>query len=382
MSRRPHSARSRGFTLVEMLVVIAIIGILVALLLPAVGMVREASRRTVCLNNLKQLAIGMQNYAGIVGKYPPGIISEKWRFHELDGGTPWQRKTRVSFMIHLYPYIDAQDKYDHYNFSVGQDIAHSHNTWIDTCNAFKMPDCGSNSSGGKWVPPMSVSLPQLLCPSDPGRKHFILQRGSIRSGKMALGNYLGFFNSDSFGQLYGRPTAPRTYGTREFQYHAFGYNYGAKPAHIEDGLSNTMVIGEYIRSQTSGSPPVGSNTGGPSRDLRGFYWGDQPGYSMLFTKYTPNSSSPDLMYTGWCNNWVYYLDPEKTLIRKIMAPCANTTSHGNADTATSRSFHVDGVSGIAMADGSARFIHRSIDLQTWRAMGTIRSNDVLLRGGF
>ncbi|MFT5523068.1 MAG: prepilin-type N-terminal cleavage/methylation domain-containing protein, partial [Pirellulaceae bacterium] len=110
MSRRHRRARSLGFTLVEMLVVIAIIGILVALLLPAVSMVREASRRTACLNNLKQLAIGLQGYAGVVGKYPPGVISDGFTFSELQGaGTPWNRNTRVSFMVHLYPYIGAQD---------------------------------------------------------------------------------------------------------------------------------------------------------------------------------------------------------------------------------------------------------------------------------
>ncbi|MFT5522364.1 MAG: hypothetical protein ACI9HK_000308, partial [Pirellulaceae bacterium] len=251
---------------------------------------------------------------------------------------------------------------------------HSYTTWVDTCNGFVMDDCGSNSSNGKWLPPMTISLPQLLCPSDPGRKHYILTRGSLRSSKMALGNYLGFFNSDSYGQLWGHPDAPRALGSDEFEYHAFGYNFGAKPAHIEDGLSNTMVFGEYIRSQTSGE--------NPNKDFRGFYWGDQPGYCMLFTKSTPNSSAPDVMYTGWCNNWVQYADANRTQVQKSLAPCVSTPSHANADTASSRSFHVDGVSGIAMADGSARFIHKTIDLQTWRAMGTIRSKDLLLRGGF
>ncbi|WP_422923116.1 DUF1559 domain-containing protein [Singulisphaera sp. PoT] len=98
----------RGFTLIEILVVVSIVGLLVALLLPAAQSAREAARRNACQNNLKQFGIALNNYSSTYGVMPPGI-----------SGT-----TCYSLHVSLLPYLDNISSFNNINTSVLSMLAH------------------------------------------------------------------------------------------------------------------------------------------------------------------------------------------------------------------------------------------------------------------
>lgn len=99
----------RGFTLVELLVVITIIGILIALLLPAVQSAREAARQTQCKNHLKQLALACITHENHNGHLPTGGWGFQWT-GDADRGTDWRQPG--GWIFNILPYIEQQSLHE------------------------------------------------------------------------------------------------------------------------------------------------------------------------------------------------------------------------------------------------------------------------------
>jgi prepilin-type N-terminal cleavage/methylation domain-containing protein len=316
-----------GFTLVELLVVITIIGILIALLLPAVQAAREAARRTQCCNNMRQVTLAALNHEQAKGRLPQGAYSQSPPF-----GHP-----RESWFPFLVSYVEGGNVLTKYDFNLGKA---ANGSWTGDVHY-------ANANSNTRSAPTNGVVPAFLCPDDPGAT-----QGYFPWGYFSFGNYAAFFGGLNSGGAW--PTVIKPY-----QQAAFGYNFGARIADFKDGTSNTMIFGEYLRS-------TGQKSGGYNVDQRGMLWqADEPGGGSIMAAVSPNSTTPDIFYPdSWCVN-----RPESNL------PCMTGSTSGSDHTAGARSRHVGGVF-VAMGDGSVHFVSDTVDLKVWQGMVTIAGSEV------
>jgi prepilin-type N-terminal cleavage/methylation domain-containing protein/prepilin-type processing-associated H-X9-DG protein len=312
-----RSPRPSAFTLIEVLVVIALIAVLIGLLLPAVQKVRESANRVRCTNNLKQLALAVQTFHDEQGRLPYGQVGP---FHP-QRGLPYfgwgPDSLGWSWAARLLPYVEQQN--------------------LQTAGG--IPTRTLQQSG---VAAQQITL--FLCPSDgsswngPRR-----DAGNLPGFPIGLSNYKGVSGSnwgwDSGEQKWmGTDWRQRgTNGSFDGLDQGDGVMYRSDVLHavrllgITDGTSNTFLLGEDVAALNRWlSWPYANNAYGTC--------------AIPPNVHRPQGGpyDPD----DWPNTWSF------------------------------RSRHPGGVH-FALADGSVHFVSDTIDLGVYRALATVAGGEVV-----
>jgi prepilin-type N-terminal cleavage/methylation domain-containing protein/prepilin-type processing-associated H-X9-DG protein len=336
-------SRSRGFTLVEVLVVIAIIGVLIGILLPAVQSARESGRRAQCATHLREIGLALNSYASVRRRFPPGAMvtpdypdvrfwydpwAEAACTTHSQSGSPGSSNPGfhgTSWILHILPYIELNDIYSQWNFSKGV-------------------------IGNEALARQDIQL--LYCPS----RRVGMRRGDEEimfenwtSGGTDYGGCLGRCNgwrNEYSGDYSGPPRISHKflYGSTLFEEKkrgVFGPHQATKTTEIHDGLSNTIMIGEMQRLHPSPDAEEYEKYNRTSNDG----WA-LAGVATLFNTMLAQEGG-DLGAPGGFNNWFFE---------------------------SAGSEHPSGAN-FGMADGSVHFIDENIDSQVYAWLGSIADGE-------
>ncbi|QDU63333.1 hypothetical protein Pan216_42110 [Planctomycetes bacterium Pan216] len=355
---RLRAASTRwAFSLIELLVALAILGILVALLLPAVIQAREAARRMQCRSNLKQLGIAVHQYLETHGVFPAAAL----------GGGNSSFSFNFTGYAALMPFLDAQAAYDRINFEVSRSCAFGCNHgWsrVENQEAFDTP------------------LPIFVCPSNRRGAEVAFLFGPDadgvrwRSSHGAITDYL--FNGGGF--FWPNARRNESIGSR----HLLGpspLQGNTRAAQVEDGLGMTFLAGESW-----------GGDGANQRWARG--WGGSRVCERLDNGYTNPAGTlyrpahyENFLHAAYTNTHIQ--TDGSAVVGGIVAvtvdfqgnpyppnDCAYPTYSGSA-ARNFPNFHAGHGPTVqfVMADGSVQSLVDSIDLDVYVALSTIAGGE-------
>ncbi len=340
-----------GFTLVELLVVVAIIGTLIGLLLPAVQSAREAARRMTCGNNARQLTLAVLAYETAKRHFPPSMLHQPGTTFVSNNGS-WSVHGRIM------PFIEEGGPAVKVNLERAWDDGFTTGT----------PDPAKN-----WATVRQLRIQSFTCPSEPNASP------RTKSGVAFVYPFTYGFN---FGTWFIYDPATGAGGDG-----AFHPNSNFKAGMFSDGMSKTLCIAEvkaftpYVRntSDPGGTYPAGSPPSDPAA-ISGLATGASASDQKLGA--TTNDCTG---HTEWPDGRVHHAGfttvfPPNTRVPHTVGGVTHDfdlnsrqegshASHKTYAAITSRSHH-NGLVTVSMLDASTRTIGSDIDITVWRALGT------------
>jgi prepilin-type N-terminal cleavage/methylation domain-containing protein/prepilin-type processing-associated H-X9-DG protein len=355
MARRKTRIRKSGFTLVELLVVISIIGMLVGLLLPAINNARESGRRTVCQNNMRNVSTALINYENSRNLFPGYLNVLVMNNGKAYMNQQTGQKMGVSFVVMCLRQLDRPDLDMAWKTPAGAAQGGG------SAGSSSSSASGSSGSGGT-INPM-VRLEILICPSDPPTSDtgqptsYVVNSGMQDTTGSAQMPRDWAENGVFFDRYTGDPrvTGSSGGGSSSGGSSSSGYQMVSMSSAFiarSDGLQNTLLISENV--------DAGNYTDQTEAKL-GFIWN---GTGTVNTGQSPPNLNPpdDNMRI---NRGTGMSDLQGGSVQTSASSATNSTSSSQSSPTASvfarpSSYHPNGVN-MVFCDSHLKFVSDQID---------------------